>query len=87
MNEKEPPFKVVFWNEGQPQSNSLREQKRLDKRTEIIIQVLKTFGYKNVDENNWTRIIDNMKTSNGNMSEEYWRFNDKVREIARKKGC
>lgn len=84
---KEPPYKVMYWNNGKPESNSPTEQKRLDKRTSIIIQVLKDLGYKNVDETNWSKIVDDMKTSSGVMTEEYWKFNDKVRERARKEGC
>jgi hypothetical protein len=83
---KEPKFKVMYYApNGAPVSNSPKEQTRLDKRTEIIIRVLKDMGHENASIETYNQIIRDM-TKDG-LSKEYLAFLDTVSKIAKKEGC
>lgn len=81
----EPTYKFVVYTPQGPMSNSPREQTRLDKRMEIIVRVLKNMGYENASPETYTQIIAEMNKDG--LSKEYWKFNELVRELAKKEGC
>jgi hypothetical protein len=86
LGEDEPQIAIVcFDKNGAPRSNSSKEQTRLDKRTEIVIRVLKQMGHDDASPETYNKIIEGM-TKDG-LSKEYTDMIKIVHEISQKEGC